>query len=113
MAILTLAWPDGDRWTMDVQLDGEVYTISAAWNDRMETWTMDLDTGDGERLLTGVRVIKDWPLLPPWRDERFPPGNIYAVAPSGRIRRDPGRDAFRDDGPSFRLVYIEAENATV
>lgn len=96
---------------MDVQLDRRVFTIRANYNTRMQTWAIDLISGDGETLLSGVRVVKDYPLLPSWRDARFPSGQLFAVAPSGRERHDPSRDAFEGDTPSFRLVYAEPLDA--
>lgn len=112
MAVLSLTWPEGPRWEMDVQLSRRVFRIRANYNARMETWTLDLETGDKERLLTGVRVIRDWPLLPAWRDDAFPPGQLVAVSLRGTRRDDPGRQAFRGgrDAP-FRLVYVEPEDA--
>lgn len=106
MAVITLAWPPGPRWSMDVQLDRRVFTIRANYNTRMETWTIDLIAGDGQRLLAGVRVVKDYPLLPGWRDERFPQGQLFAVSPSNR-NRDPVRNDF---DTAFRLVYVEPES---
>jgi len=112
MAVRSLTWPAGPRWTMDVQLSRRVFRIAANYNPRMDTWAIDVFTGDGDLLVTGVRVIRDWPLLPGWRDERFPPGQLLAVAPSGRVRGDPRREAFEggQDAP-FRLVYVEPEDA--
>jgi|SRR5690554_1069212 len=111
MAVIRLAWPRGPRWSMDVQLDRRVYTIRASYNVRMATWAMDFIGGDGERLLSGVRVVKDFPLLPGWRDERFPAGQLFAVAPSRQVNTDPGRDSFEGDEPAFRLVYVSPDNA--
>lgn len=114
MATRTLTWPTGPRWSMDVQLSRRVFRIAANYNPRMDTWALDLFTGDGELLLTGVRVIRDWPLLPGWRDERFPPGQLLAVAPSGIARTsiDPCRDCFAGGINSpFKLVYVEPDDA--
>lgn len=106
MAVLTLNWPDGPRWVMSVTLDRRVFTLRASYNTRMKTWTLDLITGDDEHLLSGVRVVKGYALLPGWRDERFPAGQLFAVSPGNRSRHDPRRDAFDDD---FRLVYVEPD----
>lgn len=108
--VITLNWPPGPRWSMDVQLDRSVFTIRANYNTRMDTWTIDLITGDGVRLLSGVRVVKDYPLLPGWRDERFPQGQLFAVSPGNRRNQDPERTAFEGDPPAFRFVYVEPES---
>jgi hypothetical protein len=94
---------------MDVQLDRRLFTLRADYNTRMDTWTLDLIDGDGERLLSGARVVKDYPLLPGWRDERFPQGQLFAVSPSSQVNNDPCRDAFTGEQPRFRLVYVEPE----
>lgn len=106
---ITLIWPPGPRWSMDVQLDRRVYTLRGRYNTRMQTWALDLLTGDGVVLLAGVRVVKDYPLLPGWRDERFPQGQLFAVAPGARVTTDPQRQAFVGSPPDFRLVYVEPD----
>ena len=113
MSTRVLQWPRGARWTMDVQLDGRVYTISAAWNTRMETWALTLDTADGVRLLDGVRVVLNKALLPRWRTEKMPPGEFFVVCPTDRCRHDPGRESIGAEDAPMRLVYREAEDATV
>lgn len=113
MSTQAIPWPRGSRWTMDVQLDRRIYTISAAWNTRMGTWALDLDTADGVRLLTGVRVVLERALLPRWRTEQMPPGELYVVCPTGRCRQDPGRESIGLDDAPMRFVYMEAADAEI
>lgn len=107
MAVIQFKWPSGPRWTMDVQIDKRVFTLSANYIPRLAAWTIALDTGDGDRLVSGVRVTRGYPLLPGWRDERFPSGQILAVTTGRNADGDPGRYAFEGDDPDFRLVYVE------
>jgi len=109
MATRVIPWPDAPRWTLDVQLDGEVYTFRARWNTRMKTWALDILTADGDVLLRGVRAVLDYPLLPRWRTGDMPPGELFVVCPTGRCRQDPGRDSIGDDEP-MRFVYVEADS---
>lgn len=109
MTTRVLSWPDSPRWTMDVQLSGQVYTFSAHWNTRSKTWVIDMDTVDGVRLLYGVRVVLDYPLLPEWRTDEMPPGELFVVDPSATRKTDPGRESIGVDNETLRFVYVEPE----
>jgi len=54
-------------------------------------------------------VVLDLPLLfGKGTDDRLPPGDLIALCPTERSRRDPGRDAFRTER-CIQLYYIEAD----
>lgn len=108
MTTRVIPWPQAPHWTMDVQLSGAVYTLRGRWNTRMGTWLLDLETGDGVRLLSGVRVVLEYPLLPRWRSDAMPPGELFVVCPTGRCNTDPGRDDIGRDA-SLRFVYTVAD----
>ncbi len=105
MPTRVIPWPDSPRWTMDVQLSDRVYTFRGWWNVRMETWMIDLETADGVVLLSGVRAVLGYPLLPRWRTENMPPGELFIVCPTERCRFDPGRESIGADA-DMRFVYV-------
>ena len=101
-----IPFPSAANWVMDIQLSGRVYTIRGRWNTRLSSWTLDLETADGERLLSGVRVVLEYPLLPDGRTDDMPPGELAVVCPTGRCRQDPSRTSIGDD-QQLRFVYVE------
>jgi hypothetical protein len=110
MALLRLQFPDAPRWVQTVQLEGDIYTLSADYNVRADTWTMDIATADGETIVQGIRLVLNWPLLRAVDyDDRLPPGEFSVLDPTGRATEDPGRFSFRDDG--YVLTYQESSSA--
>lgn len=105
MTTRVIPFPLIARWVQDVQLDGRVFTIRGWWNTRMGTWLLDLETADGVRLLSGVRVVLEYPLLPVWRTEDMPSGELFVVCPTGRCRQDPARTNIGPD-ENLRFVYF-------
>ena len=109
MTTRVIRWPDSARWEMDVQLSGRVYTLRGRWNTRSRTWVIDLDSGDGVRLLSGFRAVINFPLLPRWRTEQMPPGELFILDPNDRLNRDPGRNDIGADDEPMRFVYVEPD----
>lgn len=107
MALLRIQFPDAPRWVQTVQLEGEVYTLSADYNGRLDSWTMDIATADGNTIVQGLRLVLNWPLLRTVEyDDRLPPGQFAVLDPTGRATADPGRFAFRGGG--YVLTYQES-----
>lgn len=87
------------------RLDGSVYGLRLVYVSRSKRWHVDVSNEDGEPIIEGLRVVTGISLLEPWRGAPgFPPGQLFAVDPSGRSR-DPGRFDLRAD---IRLVYRPA-----
>ena len=110
MALREIPFPDSPRWVQDVQLDGAVYTIRMSWNTRGGLWLMDLETADGDRIVSGVRLVLGYPLIGFIRDDRLPPGDFFVLCPSGQANKDPGRDSFRG-GCQYSLIYADESEA--
>jgi hypothetical protein len=111
MAIRTIPIPNGPRWIMDVQLEGEIYTLRGTWNSRAEYWLLDIETADGDRLISGIRLVLGWPLLFDQHKDDLPPGELFVVAPGNERKEDPDRDSFEDG--SMKLVYVSSDYETV
>ncbi len=88
--------------SLTVALDGVLYQLALRWNERAESWSMDLFTVDGEALLLGVRLVPAWNLL--WRgtDTRLPAGSLVLHDRTG-ANEPPGPD---DLGARHTLLYL-------
>lgn len=105
MSILALQLTsDAERFTQTVSLDGSAYQLTFAWNNRAQSWNLDVAAGDGEPIASGLRVSVGWPLLRRCVHARRPPGELMAIDATGG--GDPGRD---DLGVRVTVHYIEAE----
>ena len=86
-------------------LDGREYLLTFRWNQREAKWYLSIADSEEAPIVSGVKVVLNFPLITNRvRDIRRPPGEIFAVDPSGD-ERDPG---FNDLGARVRLLYIEA-----
>lgn len=49
-------------YSYTVSLEGQAYTITIRWNNRDQSWFMDLVGDDNTPLLNGVKIIPDFPI---------------------------------------------------
>lgn len=86
-------------------LDGEDYVLRFQWNARAGGWFLELADADGVPIVSGVRIVADFPLLRRVTDPRRPPGELIAADLSGQAL-DPG---FAELGERVVLTYLDAE----
>lgn len=92
---------DVPRYDFEIELDGVVYVFDMEWNDRDSGWYMSILDRDLTPLLSGRRVVTNWPLTNRYRDSRLPAGTIEAVDTSGS-ETEPG---LSDLGDRVKLIY--------
>lgn len=105
MIIIQLA--DLPSYRQNVVLDGRVFNVSIAWNDRQKSWTMSLADSDEDPIISGVAIVKNYPLLAQYADVRLPAGDFVAIDESGSLENI-GRDDLTPAG-SVRLIYATAD----
>lgn len=87
--------------TIHETLDGVPVTIRIIWNERFKYWTMNLYDRQLEAIITGVKLVRDYPLI-----SRF---NLSQLAGDFIFYRVSGEDdeaAFDSLGGAFELVYL-------
>lgn len=89
------------RYDFDVELDGQTYTFDFEWNDRDAGWYMSISDSVGAPLLSGRRIVLNFPLISRYRDARLPAGTIEAID-TGSTDTEPG---FADLGDRVKLLY--------
>jgi hypothetical protein len=95
--------PDTPYWVQQTTLEGVTYYFDFQWNFREEAWFMSILDADLDPILSGRRIVLNFPLLR-LVDERRPPGQILALAETGG--EDPGYDEL---GSRVKLYYLTAE----
>lgn len=93
---------DLTHYDMQLTLDGVAYTFEFRWNTRAGAWFMDIQTDEGEHIVSSIKVVIDLPLGARSRDARKPAGALFAVDTSGK-GLDPG---VSDLGERVQLVYF-------
>jgi len=89
-------------FSVEIDLDRRTYELTFLWNERSESWFMDIAILPGGVLVAGVRVVPDYPMLLQYTRPLMPTGSFIFVA-DGTISRI-GRD---DLGTACTLVYFE------
>lgn len=95
---------DDEHYEEQVELDGIVYSMKLAWNHRAGAWFVSLSKQDGTPIISGTRVVVDWPLLHYCSHPDKPAGLLLALDTSG-AGADPG---LTDLGGRVLLMYQEA-----
>lgn len=100
MLLLPVA-PGLARYTFQCELDKATYKFSLEWNDRDSGWYMSIADVNGVPLLSGRRIVLNYPLINVYRDTRLPLGNIMAFDSTG-LDVEPG---YADLGDRVYLAY--------
>lgn len=95
---------DQNDFTIDVDLEGQIYTLHFSWNSAMQRWTLGFLDEFGDPILTGVPLLANAFLLQQHIDPRLPPGEMFAQFLQVG---DPGRMSFVDK--TAKLIYLTEE----
>lgn len=89
-----------------IALEGVVYRMAFKWNHLYEFYTMDILTFEGSAIVTGVKLVINYPLINRYGNPLLPPGELIAVDTTGKL----DRIGFDNLGEEVKLIYIpEAE----
>lgn len=87
-----------------VELESVLYELAFQHNDRERRWYMDLRSGDGIPIRSGIKVVANFPLLRMLSGLNRPPGEIIAV----NTKNDDDPD-LADLGSFVRLAYVSTD----
>jgi hypothetical protein len=95
------------RWTQSVDMSGVRYRLYFSWNTRMQAWFVSILEGNGNMLLTGIRLVPRIDLFEKYRASvpGLPPG-IFSILDR---QSDPSTAELNFDnfGTRFILSYTE------
>lgn len=86
-----------------IDLDGDTYTLRFRWNRRADHWYMDIKTGNGDQIVSGIPLLIMLPITQRFKDDRFPPGEFFLIDEQNEFA-NPNRDNF---GTRTKLIYRE------
>lgn len=95
-------------WVQTTALDGTDYVLSFRYNSRENAYYLQISDTGGDVLLSGVKLVTNFPLFRSVTDSRLPRGELYALTSTN----DDSTAAFGELGRGQRvtLVYVsEAE----
>lgn len=91
------------HFTVQAQLDGSSYTFEFEWLDAVGAWFLSLLGPKGDAVLSGLKVVLDWPLTGRHRTRDVPAGTLLFMAETGAA--GPGRYEL---GERVKLYYLDA-----
>jgi len=68
-----------------VVLDGTPYRLRFRWNTTGQFWTLQILTAAGVVILAGIKIVLDYELIHDYAWMGGPPGELYAVDPTGEL----------------------------
>jgi hypothetical protein len=104
MTPVTIPFQPVSAFSESVTLDRNEYTLSFYWNTRGEFWSMNIADANGATIITGIRLVINYPLRLQHPQLALPPGEFVVVDPSGS-NEEPGRDDFTGNR-NLELQYL-------
>lgn len=96
---------DGEaRYTFECDLDEVTFQFSFEWNDRDSGWYMSISDVNGSPIISGRRVVLNYPLTNIYADARKPKGELIAIDTTDK-NVEPG---LLDLGDRVLLMYMTA-----
>lgn len=96
-----IPWQNSPDFQFEVSLDRFVYLMRLRWNDKAESWAMDLMTRSKTPLMLGIRLVESTALLKGFVGEYAPPGELFVLGPTPTAR------SF--ESGANQLVYLTQE----
>ena len=94
-------WP---HYALDCPLDGTTYHLDFDWNDRDNGWYLSISTPDGTPLVSGRRLVLNFPLFSRYGNPQLSPGVLIAIDTTN-TGQEPGVSEL---GTRVQLVYLTA-----
>lgn len=90
---------------VSVELGGNPYVLRVVWNDRFGYFSLSLLEADETPILSGIKMVRDYPLIQRFHKELLPFGDLYFVREKGSA----DRAGYSDLGVNYGLYYYEPD----
>ena len=99
--IVVPTFTDVSAYIENVALGATVYRLRFGYNERDDSWYVDILTIDEQPIVEGRRIVVDFPLFDRFTDQRLFDGDLFAIDTVGK-QLEPGR---LDLGERVELVF--------
>ena len=100
---------DTRYFTYTAQFEGESYRLVFGFNERTQSWYLDVADDNDIAIIQGIRVTVDYPLGGRVRDLRMPPGSFIGISLDASDNTDP---LIPDLGRRYRMLYFDEDDLT-
>lgn len=101
MSLSIISFATFPAFTQEVVLDNIPYRLTFNWNTRGEYWVMSIADRDEVKLVSGIKLVMNFPLIRRYPGRGLPSGEFIVVDPSLQLERA-GRNDFQD---KVKLIY--------
>lgn len=70
-------------FVFQVELDAVVYGFHLILNERTGRWSVEIQTSQGEEIVSGLALVSNWKILERFKDARLPPGRLFTCDMTG------------------------------
>ena len=105
MAIIQLPLRnDVPAFTFQTDLDSVTYIFKFRYNSRNDRWAFDIQTANGDPIISGIPVLTGTSLLKRFEDDRLPDGGLFVLNKEDEDI-SPGRNDLQEN---VFILYEEA-----
>lgn len=107
MSLIAIPMTDAAEFSESMSLDGNEYKLHFYWNTRGAFWSMDIADANGTSLISGIKLIMNFPMLMQHTESGIPQGQFLIVDPNQKTQfNEPGRFDFVNG--RLQLVYLSS-----
>lgn len=92
--------------TVDMTISDNPYQLRVLWNERAGYFSLSVLDLNEAPILSNIKMVKNYPLISPFKDTRLPRGEFYFLDEKNRLGHRPRYD---DIGESYNLYYYEPD----
>lgn len=104
MALLIPVQQGVPAWSQETMLDGQKFVLHFRWNDTDQAWYLSVHDLLDEPIVSGRRLVADWPVMHRVADPRRPKGEIMVVD----LLLNGGTPRYEDLNDKCELTYFTA-----
>lgn len=107
MVVLPIYQGRSSRFEYDIELNKEIWHLRFSWNAREEAWYMDIQTQDQVNIVTGIKLVINYPLLGQYIAYDLPVGDFILWD----LEQSPstGGVTFNNLGRRYQLIFFTDE----
>lgn len=101
--MLAIPFREQSFFRQQIQLTGVLYFLTFTWNALNQYWVMDIANSNEVPLISGIKIVQDYPLLAAYTVDGMPPGEIICQ----NVVNSPDEIKRFSMSQNFVLVYYE------
>ncbi|WP_158782504.1 hypothetical protein [Pantoea sp. BAV 3049] len=90
--------------SVDIAIGNQTYTLRTKWNERFSFWSLSIFDRESTAIVTGIRMVRDYPLIGYLSLSQFDGDFVYLRAYGTKEEPD-----FDSMGTDFTLVYVTGD----